>query len=300
MPNATVLVVDDIPANLSLLLDALSQAAYRVLVAESGEGALAQVDHEVPDLILLDFMLPGINGLEVCRRLKLRPALADVPIIFLTAVDDVGEKVRALEAGAVDYVTKPIQTAEVLARVRTQLRLAALQRALQDEVDMRREAEELLRDSLDRGLLLVDAQGRIHFATQLTQTLLTRFFPNDSRDRLPAALLQMAGSGMAADLPAGLEVRVVRAIGPQDLGVLELSSERTPKPADLLSLGLTPREAEVLFWISEGKTNAEIAIILGSSRRTVEKHAEHVLEKLNVENRAGAVRVALETLRTGG
>ena len=141
MSNATVLVVDDIPANLALLLDALSQAGYRVLVAESGEGALAQVEHEVPDLILLDFMLPGINGLEVCCRLKTQSGLADVPVIFLTAVDEVGEKVRALEAGAVDYVTKPIQTAEVLARVRTQLRIAALQRALQDEVDMRRALE---------------------------------------------------------------------------------------------------------------------------------------------------------------
>ncbi len=297
MSNATVLVVDDIPANLALLLDALSQAGYRVLVAESGEGALAQVDHEIPDLILLDFMLPGINGLEVCCRLKARPGLVDVPVIFLTAVDEVGEKVRALEAGAVDYVTKPIQTAEVLARVRTQLRIAALQRALQDEVDMRREAEELLRDSLDRGLLLVDAQGRIHFATQLTQTLLTRFYPEAGRDQLPASLMILAGAGIASGLPPGLEVKVLRPTGPRDLGVLELSSERTPKPADLLSLGLTPREAEVLFWISEGKTNAEIAIILGSSRRTVEKHAEHVLEKLHVENRAGAVRVALETLR---
>lgn len=297
MPTATVLVVDDIPANLSLLLDALSQAGFRVLVAESGEGALAQVAHEIPDLILLDFMLPGINGLEVCRRLKANAELADVPVIFLTAVDEVGEKVRALEAGAVDYVTKPIQTAEVLARVRTQLRIAALQRALQDEVDMRREAEELLRDSLDRGILLLDAQGRIRFATQLSQTLLARFFPGAGRDQLAVFLLTLAGTGIASGLPPGLEVRVLRPTGPHDLGVLELSSERTPKPGDLLVLGLTPREAEVLFWISEGKTNAEIAIILGSSRRTVEKHAEHVLEKLHVENRAGAVRVALETLR---
>lgn len=300
MTSATLLVVDDVPANLSLLLDALSQAGYRVLVAESGEGALAQVAHEVPDLILLDFMLPGMNGLEVCRRLKARPGLVEIPVIFLTAVDDVGEKVRALEAGAVDYVTKPIQTAEVLARVRTQLRIASLQRALQDEVVMRREAEELLHDSLDRGLLLFDDQGRIRFSTRLTQTLLARFFPSVAHDQTPAVLRDLAESKPGAELPAGLEVRVLRAAANGELAVLELSSERTPKPADLLSLGLTPREAEVLFWVSEGKTNAEIAIILDSSRRTVEKHAEHVLEKLNVENRAGAIRVALDLLRARG
>lgn len=300
MTSATLLVVDDVPANLSLLLDALSQAGYRVLVAESGEGALAQVAHEVPDLILLDFMLPGMNGLEVCRRLKARPGLVEIPVIFLTAVDDVGEKVRALEAGAVDYVTKPIQTAEVLARVRTQLRIASLQRALQDEVVMRREAEELLHDSLDRGLLLFDDQGRIRFSTRLTQTLLARFFPSVAHDQTPAVLRDLAESKPGAELPAGLEVRVLRAAANGELAVLELSSERTPKPADLLSLGLTPREAEVLFWVSEGKTNAEIAMILDSSRRTVEKHAEHVLEKLNVENRAGAIRVALDLLRARG
>lgn len=300
MTSATLLVVDDVPANLSLLLDALSQAGFRVLVAESGEGALAQVSHEVPDLILLDFMLPGMNGLEVCRLLKARPGLVEIPVIFLTAVDDVGEKVRALEAGAVDYVTKPIQTAEVLARVRTQLRIASLQRALQDEVVMRREAEELLHDSLDRGLLLFDDQGRIRFSTRLTQTLLARFFPSVSHDQTPSVLRELAGSKPGAELPSGLEVRVLRAAANGELAVLELSSERTPKPADLLPLGLTPREAEVLFWVSEGKTNAEIAIILDSSRRTVEKHAEHVLEKLNVENRAGAIRVALDLLRTRG
>ena len=97
----TILIVDDVPANLGLLFEALTEAGYRALVAESGEIALAQLDHEIPDMILLDYMLPGLDGIEVCKRLKKRPDCADVPVLFLTAVTEVEEKVRALEAGAV-------------------------------------------------------------------------------------------------------------------------------------------------------------------------------------------------------
>ncbi len=200
-PPATVLVVDDVPANLGLLLDSLSHAGYRVLVAESGEGALAQIAHEIPDLILLDFMLPGMDGIEVCRRLKSLPACAEVPILFLTAVDDVGEKVRALEAGAVDYVTKPIQPPEVLARVRTHLRIARLQRDLEDELELRRDAEEQLRQSLDRALLVVEDTGRIQFATRLASTMLAHYFPGSSRRRVGCRSAR--GPGSAGPAPGG-------------------------------------------------------------------------------------------------
>lgn len=303
---ATVLVVDDVPANLGLLLDALSAAGYRVLVAESGEGALAQLQHEVPDLILLDYMLPGLDGIQVCRRIRERPGCSEVPIIFLTAILETSEKVRALEAGAVDYVTKPIQTAEVLARVRTHLRIAMLQRELSDELAMRREAEEQLRDSLDRALVIAAADGTVRFATRLAVALLARHFPGSRPDRLPASLLPAAlqSKSTAAPwtgdpgLPASLEIRVLRGATPTEPGVVELSSRETPGPSALLGLNLTPREAEVLYWLSEGKTNPEIALILSSARRTVEKHVEHILEKLGVENRAAAARIALDALHT--
>lgn len=295
-PSATVLVVDDVPANLGLLFDSLSQAGYRVLVAESGESALAQVAHEMPDLILLDYRLPGMDGLAVCRTLRARPEAADLPILFLTAVDDVREKVRVFEAGAVDYVTKPIEPSEVLARVRTHLRLARLQRELVDELELRRDAEEQLRQSLDRAFVVVDERGRIRFSTRLASTLLARLFPGASREVLPPAVAAtLTGSGVEP-LPGGLEVRVLRLPGDSELGVVELVGKRSVGPADLLVLGLTPREAEVLYWLSEGKTNGETATILGSSRRTVEKHVEHLLEKLGVENRAAAIRTALKVL----
>lgn len=299
MPSpSTILIVDDVPANLGLLFDALTGAGYRVLVAETGEGALAQLEHEIPDLILLDYRLPGIDGLEVCRRIRNRPDCGDLPILFLTAVTELEEKVRVLDAGAVDYVTKPIQTAEVLARVRTHLRLAGLQRELAEELEMRREAEEQLRDSLDRALVVASPEGRILFATRLAQALLARSYPAQPPGELPADLRELLQPGEARSgrLAPGLTARALAGRGGEP-AVIELQAQSVSSPRLLLDLGLTPREAEVLFWVSEGKTNAEIGVILNSSRRTVEKHLERILVKLKVENRAAAIRMALEAMR---
>lgn len=313
----TVLVVDDVPENLGLLLETFSLSGFRVLVAESGESAMVQLQHATPDAILLDYRLPGMDGLEVCRRIRAQPVFRDVPILFLTALDDLDAKVRVFEAGAVDYVTKPIQPREVLARVRTHLRIASLQRELAEEVLMRREAEEQLCDSLDQALVVASIDGRIQFATRLAQTLFAKHFPNSPRHKLPEPVLatvlglrqREATLPPTADdtahrnpgvggLPGGLELRLLASSNPGDWFVLEFLTIEPAKPSLLLPLGLTPREAEVLFWLSEGKTNAEIGMILESSRRTVEKHVEHILEKLRVENRGAATRLALSTLRS--
>lgn len=300
MPEpASILVVDDLPANLGLLFDALSGAGHRVLVAETGEGALEQVRHETPDLVLLDYRLPGMDGIEVCRRIKAHPGLAEVPVLFLTANDDVADKVRALDAGAVDYVTKPIQPAEVLARVRTHLRISRLQRELAEELEMRREAEEQLRDSLDRALVVVSPDGRILFATRLAQTLLKRSFPDRGLESLPGGMPSGGTAGDAGgELAPGLVAKPLTG-RPGEPVVIELQASAAPGPNVLMKLGLTPREAEVLFWIAEGKTSPEIGMILNSSRRTVEKHSERIFEKLGVGNRTAAIRCALEAFRAG-
>lgn len=299
MPEpATLLVVDDLPANLGLLFDALSGAGHRVLVAETGEGALEQLRHETPDLVLLDYRLPGIDGIEVCRRIKSHPGLEEVPVLFLTANDDVADKVRALDAGAVDYVTKPIQPAEVLARVRTHLRISRLQRELAEELEMRREAEEQLRDSLDRALVVVSADGRILFATRLAQTLLKRSFPERGPEAFPGGIPSPGGSEGGSELAPGLMAKALTG-RPGEPVVVELQASAAPGPNVLMKLGLTPREAEVLFWIAEGKTSPEIGVILNSSRRTVEKHSERIFEKLGVGNRTAAIRCALEAFRVG-
>ncbi len=127
----SILVVDDTRANIGFLLETLSKAGYRVRVAPDGETALEQVQYSAPDLMLLDVMMPGIDGFETCRRLRKLPKVAQLPVIFMTALSDAQDKVRAFAAGADDYVTKPFQSEEVLARVRVHLARRSLEEQLE-------------------------------------------------------------------------------------------------------------------------------------------------------------------------
>jgi signal transduction histidine kinase len=136
MPE-TILIVDDTPANLSVLVDCLSQAGYSLMVAEDGEDALAQTARTLPDLVLLDVMMPGLDGFETCRRLKAAERTRGIPVIFMTALTDIAEKVRGFEAGAVDYVTKPIQHEEALARIATHLTIRRLSHELQQQLALK-------------------------------------------------------------------------------------------------------------------------------------------------------------------
>jgi two-component system, NtrC family, sensor kinase len=119
----TILVVDDTPTNLQVLFDVLSEQNYRVAIAKNGETALQRIQSSQPNLILLDVMMPGIDGFETCQRLKAHPDTRDIPVIFMTALSDSVDKVKGLSLGAVDYITKPIQHEEVLARIQVHLKL---------------------------------------------------------------------------------------------------------------------------------------------------------------------------------
>ena len=127
-----ILAVDDVPANLRLLSKLLLQQNYRVRAVTSGQRALDMARLYLPDLILLDVMMPGINGYEVCGRLKSDKRTAGIPVIFLSALNETLDKVRAFSLGAVDFITKPYQAEEVLARIDTHLSLRALQRQLEE------------------------------------------------------------------------------------------------------------------------------------------------------------------------
>ncbi len=132
LPRRTSLLVDDSPANLRLLSQILGEHGYGVRAVTSGPRALASVDLTPPDLILLDIRMPEMDGFEVCQQLKANPKTADIPILFISALDDIQDKMRAFSAGGVDYITKPFQLEEVIARVETHLALRRLQRNLQD------------------------------------------------------------------------------------------------------------------------------------------------------------------------
>jgi diguanylate cyclase (GGDEF)-like protein len=143
--QATILVVDDTPANLQVILKHLAEKGFRLLVARNGEAALKQAMISTPDLILLDVMMPpGIDGFETCRRLKQQDALKDIPVIFLTALSDSINKVKGIEAGGVDYISKPFDGAEVLARVNTHLALHYYRKALEQTNRELQQANETL------------------------------------------------------------------------------------------------------------------------------------------------------------
>jgi signal transduction histidine kinase len=131
--DATLLIVDDTPENISVLFEFLSYHGFKILVAEDGEDALENVQTQHPDLILLDVMMPGMDGFETCLRLKADPLLKDIPVIFMTALTNTADKVKGFELGAVDYVTKPFQQEEVLARINTHLTIRRLQKALKNQ-----------------------------------------------------------------------------------------------------------------------------------------------------------------------
>lgn len=144
---ASIVVVDDAPANLILLANILEEAGYEVRVANSGQRALTLIERQPPDLVLLDVNLPDQDGYEVCRELKTKEALRKIPVIFLSADDDPAAKARALAAGGDEYLVKPFDATEVLARIAIQLRLA---RALADNDRLRAEVAEWKSRALGR------------------------------------------------------------------------------------------------------------------------------------------------------
>lgn len=292
--SKTILIIDDVPTNVGVLLDVLNGAGYEVAVAESGESALEQLAWLKPDIILLDVLMPGLDGFQTCRRLKEDEATADIPVLFMTALSDVVDKVRGFQVGAVDYLAKPLHPEEVLARVNAHLRLREQQILLEQradeldrEVQRRIVAERELERAFERGLVVVGAGGDVLFASERARQLLARHYPG--RDLCAAAAEMLAGR-----VPPGLRVGAVGATRPVAVHLDELSAPASPER--LASLGLTPRETEILFWVAQGKTNAEIGVILGAARATVKKHVENLLPKLGVETRLAAALRAMELL----
>jgi DNA-binding NarL/FixJ family response regulator len=307
----TVLVVDDVPANADVVLNHLTAAGFRILYAGSGARALKQLEHSVPDLILLDIKMPGLDGIETCRLIKQRAEWRNVPIIFITGADELSQKLAAFEAGGVDFVTKPILPEEVEARVRTHLRIRELQseleqknQALSEEIELRLDAEKQLEAKLDQAFVIASYDGGIHFSTRQAGILLQAFFPSISLAKLPEAVLcWLVSTDRQRPLlihnpqKGDLQIDHLASSDSRGLALLRLEQRNSCwGPKALQTLGLTPREAEVLYWITEGKTNPEISTILDTTLHTVKKHNNKLFAKLGVETRMAAARLALSVL----
>jgi DNA-binding NarL/FixJ family response regulator len=294
------LVVDDSPETLRLLTDSLDGAGMTVMVALDGASAMRIVDQITPDIILLDAVMPGMDGFETCRRLKRDAGLSNVPVIFMTGLAETEHIVRGLEAGGVDYVTKPIVIEEMLARIRVHLANARLTQSARAALDVS-----------GRFLLAVNRSGKIMWATPQAQRLLADSLSGASGDEfvLPEPLQQWleqshkgksSTKAQAASFPDHPELKLyyMGNAGPNEF-LLRLAKDTAANlPAEFSSeLGLTIREGEVLSWLSKGKTNRDIAQILGLSPRTVDKHLEQIYAKLGVENRTAAAAIATNAAR---
>ena len=168
--TGTILIVDDTPANLDVLVHLMRGTGFKILVARDGLSAIKQIEHTLPDVILLDVVMPGIDGFETCRRLKANAASADIPVIFMTSLNDPGNKLKGFELGAVDYVTKPFQHEVVVARVTTHLKLRRLQKeleqtnqSLEKRVAERTSELESLRQQLEKENVYLQEEIKDHY-----------------------------------------------------------------------------------------------------------------------------------------
>lgn len=297
-----VLVVDDSPETLSLLTDALEEAGITVLVAVEGANALALVEQITPDIILMDAIMPGMTGFETCRALKTNKALAHVPVIFMTGLSETEHIVQGLEAGGVDYVTKPIVPSEIIARMKVHLANAR-----------QTQGAQVALDAAGRFLLAANLDGRVLWSTPQATRLMAQIAPAQPGEGfvLPDAVRQWLAAcqvsdaaqrdgidlSRLADAPRTLKLAYVGQIGGREF-LLRVIEEAPARDEEVLrrALSITQREAQVLMWIARGKANRDIAQILGLSPRTVNKHLEQIYAKIGVENRASATALAVRAL----
>lgn len=308
MPNSNpkqhvsdvVLIVDDVPENLSILHNALDEAGYMVLVATNGESAIQRARHSTPNVILLDAMMPGMDGFEVCRKLKVEYTTQHIPVIFMTGLTDTESVVAAFDAGGTDYVTKPLKPLEVLARISSHLQ--------------RSRATEQARSALDAfgqaSVAITMHDGILVWQTPLARRMLKEFFGALDR-RAPQPILDWL-SGTITAHSSGKETLPLNMVHDAKQLLVSLSTQTDDGEWMLMlreesfvaqteslvaAFKLTTREAEVLYWLVKGKTSRDIGDILDTSPRTVNKHLERVFEKLGVETRTAAAAKAIDKMR---
>jgi DNA-binding response OmpR family regulator len=218
LTGCKILVTDDVPANLDVLVQTLDSEAYDVLVATHGLACLEVARQSLPDLILLDVMMPGIDGFETCRRLKADKAVAGIPVIFLSARDDVEGIVEGFDAGGVDYITKPFESREALARIRTHLERARLARDLAE--------------------LNTNLEQKVHERTHELQVKVREL---EGKDRIAEHLLTF--NSLEETLAVVLEV--MTSIVPLDQAAVYLKSDGAMKPAAAIGIASKTFDPEV-------------------------------------------------------
>lgn len=284
----TILIVDDDPSVLGMMDETLSDNGYSVLLAQSGTSALEVVARTVPDLILVDALMPGMTGWEVCETLHQDYHLSSIPLIFMTGLTETEHVLRAFEAGAVDYVTKPLRLEETLARISVHIEAAARIRTAQTALD-----------SAGRFLFAATSAGALLWRTPQAADLLDK----DELD-LPTILRRFSTlppPGQVIDQKQVGENEVLITfvgVSSTDELLFRISSHALlPEKTLQEALNISAREAEVLLWISRGKTSRDIADILLVSPRTIDKHIEQIYNKTGLSTRSAAAATASRILQ---
>jgi DNA-binding response OmpR family regulator/DNA-binding CsgD family transcriptional regulator len=293
-----VLVVDDSIDSIHMLNDVLEDAKFTVLVALEGAQALTITQNIRPDIILLDAIMPNMDGFETCKRLKQNPQLADVPIIFMTGLSDTEHIVMGLGAGGVDYITKPIKSDELIARMQVHLANARITQSARAALD-----------TAGQYLFTINAQGNLVWATPQVYQLFDNSGATRDAIALTPAIMQQLRDWISHKPETGRQLllqQLTQELSVEMLNLIDgkeylLRLTNAHKPADdtqslKQQFSVTGREADVLVWIANGKTNREIGQILEMSPRTVNKHLEQIFKKLGVENRTSAAAVAIRCL----
>jgi DNA-binding NarL/FixJ family response regulator len=332
--NDTVLVVDDSPETLSLINDTLERAGLTCLVAIDPKQGLHIAQKMQPDLILLDGIMPTMSGFEFCQTCKLQPELRSIPIIFMTGMSDSEDIVKAFAAGGVDYVTKPIDTQALVARIRVHLATAKIIRSTQSALDR-----------AGQHIFAVNRKGQLLWQTPEVQNSLERYNADHQRasemdggedkwlectfwpalerwicgidqtsvspDNGPlgnsSLNLHVNGKSIHLDILLGGSAMVTNPApfhktpgensADEILIRLQTNDDRQDNQRLMNAFGLSQRESDVLIWLARGKTNREMGHILGISPRTINKHLEQVFKKLEVDNRTNAAAKAIPLLR---
>ncbi len=294
-----VLVVDDSADTLSMLSQVLDEAGLTVLIALDGEQGVNIAGKMTPDIILLDAIMPNMDGFETCRRLKQDPALSDIPVIFMTGLSETEDIVKGLEAGGVDYVTKPINAPELIARMKVHLSNARMT-----------QSARVALDSAGQNIFTTSMDGKILWSTPQVTALFAS--ANGDENWLQQSFKSTVVGFIQQALPPGrkftlkapdkeFQCKYMGQVKSNEY-LFKLFEQNDGSDLELLrtSFSLTEREAEVLLWLARGKTNREIAQILEMSPRTVNKHLEQVFRKMGVENRTSATSASIRLLSESG
>ncbi len=286
-----ILVVDDSPDALGMINHALEKAGMTALVALEGKQAITIASKMRPEVILLDALMPGMDGFETCSHLRDIPELKNVPIIFMTGLSDTESIVKGFDAGGVDFLTKPVNPQELVARMQVHLNNAKAM-----------ESAQIALDSAGQNLLAISAAGVKAWSTPLVDEQLNLLKESGDLDKFYTDIHEWLLRGQKKDNRFSIRASefaitcvFLGLSGNQEYLIRVINDSQVDEKKVLLEkFPITSREAEVFLWLSKGKTNREIAEILDISPRTINKHLEQLFKKINVFNRTAAAALAIE------